>query len=188
MQRRRAPLLALAAVVAAMAGLGACGDDTVLTRATAPTDSTSSAIAASPTTGAAPAVVLRYAMTGGCEVLGPNCPTYTVWSDGTVELSRTGVDGPPEVTGHIPAAEVATWFASVHDLDAATLATQVGPGTCNSCVDGADITATVALPGGPVVLDSTALAFDPANPTFAALEHLMVDVRAVGDLTVRNGG
>ena len=161
--------------------LAGCGDDTVV--APRSTDTV-----ATPDTVAAPTVVLRYATTGGCVVLGPNCPTYTVWSDGTVDVSRTGVDAAPEITGHVPATEVQAWFASVHDLDATALAAQVGPGTCNSCVDGTDIVATVELPGGSVTLDSTKLAFDPADPTFAALERLMVDVRAVGALPLREGG
>ncbi|MFM2078586.1 MAG: hypothetical protein RJA49_2476 [Actinomycetota bacterium] len=150
-------------MVAILAG---CGDDTVV----------------------APRVVLRYATTGGCVVLGPNCPTYTVWMDGTVDVSRTGIDAPPEITGRVPAAEVQEWFASVQDLDPAALAAQVGPGTCNSCVDGTDIVATIERSGGPVTLDSTQLAFDPSDPTFAALERLMVDVRAVGALPLRGDG
>jgi hypothetical protein len=178
MQRHGTRVLALATVLAAFTALGGCGDDSTVSQRSSPT----------PDTIPAPAVVLRYATTGGCVVLGPNCPTYTVWNDGTVEVSRTGVDGPAEITGHIPATKVRTWFATVRDLDAAALAAHVGPGTCNSCVDGADIVATVELPAGPVVLDSTKLAFDPADPTFAALERLMTDVRAVGALPVRSGG
>ena len=58
---------------------------------------------------------------------------------------------------------------TVQDLDVAALSSEVGPGTCNSCVDGADITVTIELPGGPVVLDSTKLQFDPTHPVFAAL-------------------
>jgi hypothetical protein len=184
MTRRRHQLFAL--IVSAGAVLAACGDDAVVGGSTTPT---SEAVATQPSTtvAATPDVVLRYVTDGGCVVLGPNCPTYTVWSDGKVEIGRTHVDGPAEITGNISPDRVAQWFASVQGLDVAALAAKVGPGVCNSCVDGADIVATIELPGGPVVLDSTKLQFDPANPTFAALGTLMAEVQAVGELPIRTG-
>jgi hypothetical protein len=177
MIRRR--LLAL--TLSATAMLAACGDDSVVGGSTAATSTQATAPAAAPT------VVLRYVTDGGCVVLGPNCPTYTVWSDGKVEISRTHVDGPAEITGNVSPDRVAQWFASVQGLDVAVLAAKVGPGVCNSCVDGADIVATIELPDGPVVLDSTKLAFDPTDPTFAALGSLIAEVQAVGELPIRNG-
>lgn len=167
-------------VLLALATLAACGDDTVLT-------GESSAVAET-TAPAAPVVVLRYALDGGCVVLGPNCPTYTVWSDGRVDVSRTGVDGDPEVTGSVPATAVDEWRNATDGLDPDVLATEVGPGVCNSCVDGADITLTVTMPDGEIVLESTELEFDPQHPLFAALETLMVQVRAVGELPLIEQG
>ena len=85
--------------------------------------------------------VLRYETTGGCMMMGPNCATYVVYSDGTVEIYRTGENAPAEVVGSIPAAEVTAFLDSVKDTDFEALAAEVGPGTCNSCVDGIDIMA-----------------------------------------------
>ncbi len=177
-------LLTVTTVV--LASLAACGDDRVAggnPGGTNQVDTTAVSSTAVPSTAVpAPFVALTWADDGGCVVMGPNCPTYRVWSDGTVEISRTGEDSPAEVTGSIPAAQVAAWLASVADLDVETLAAAVGPGTCNSCVDGADTMLTVQTDAGDTLLDSTKLAFDPTNEFFADVERLMADVRAVGDL------
>ncbi|MEN9646043.1 MAG: hypothetical protein RL238_2712 [Actinomycetota bacterium] len=170
----------------ALLALAACGDDTVVgsdvsTAATADTVATS-------TTVPAPAEVLRYVTTGGCEVLGPNCPTWSVWDDGTVQVWRTAVGGEPEITGTIPVATVAAWQAVAADIDLTALRDEVGQGSCNSCVDGADIVVTVHRADGELVLDSTDLAFDPEHEVFAALEALMIAARGVGELPLEDAG
>lgn len=179
--RTTARLFTASATLALLASLAACGDDTIDEGAA----STGSASPTAPaTTVPAPFVALRWVDSGGCEVMGPNCPTYTVWNDGKVEISRTGDDAPPAVTGTIPASEVEAWLASVADLDTTALAASVGPGSCQSCVDGADHVVTVHTSKGDVTLDSTKMAFDPSNEVFAGLERLLTDVRAVGDLPI----
>ena len=152
--------------------LAACGDDSIDDAGSSDTTAANAApttTAAPVTTVPAPFVALRWADTGGCVVMGPNCPTYTVWSDGKVEISRTGEDTPPEVTGTIPVAEVEAWLASVADLDVDALAASVGPGSCQSCVDGADNLVTVHTSSGDVTVDSTKMAFDQSNAFFAGL-------------------
>lgn len=168
-------LLATTGSIVLLASLTACGDDRVVGGSSV--DTTTPA-----TTAPTPFVALTWADDGGCVVMGPNCPTFVVWSDGTVEISRTGEDTEPEVTGSIPAIVVATWLESVADLDVAALADDVGPGSCNSCVDGADTLLTVHTANGDVTLDSTELAFDTEHEFFAELERLMAGVRAVGEL------
>ncbi len=135
-----------------------------------------------------PSIALEYSEVGGCQMMGPNCATYVVYDSGKVEVFRTGEDAPAELTGEIPAAEVAAWLQSLEAVDFDALAAEVGPGECQSCVDGVDITATIHGAGGPVVLDSTKVRFDPANGVFAGLERLMTDVRAVGQLSLRQRG
>lgn len=160
------PLLAFAA---------ACGDD----------DESSATTAAAETTEAAePEVVLRYEAIGGCQMMGPNCPTYEVYDDGTVTIARTGENQPPEITGSIPADEILAFLDGAASIDFVALADRVGPGTCQSCVDGVDTMITMELPSGEVTLDSTVVNFDPAEPFFADLETLMTDVRAVGELSL----
>jgi hypothetical protein len=166
-------LLALALPLMSIA-LAACGDDSV--------------VPAAADTAPAPVEVLRYVTTGGCEVLGPNCPTWSIWDDGTVQVWRTAVGGEPEIAGTIPVSAVTAWQAVAAVIDLAALTDAVGPGTCNSCVDGADIVVTVHRADGEVVLDSTELAFDPGNTVFAALDTLMTTARTVGDLPLEEAG
>lgn len=167
----------------AMVALAACGDDSVVPGQAADTSSP-----VTPTTVPAPQEVLRYVTTGGCEVMGPNCPTWSIWDDGTVQVWRTAVGGEPEIVGTIPVATVIAWQAVADDIDLAALTAEVGPGACNSCVDGADLVVTVQRDTGAVTLDSTELAFDPTNEVFAALESLMTVARTVGDLPLEEAG
>lgn len=155
----------------------ACGDDSSTSRDTSGDTATPSH-----------SVVLRYETTGGCLMMGPNCATYVVYSDGTVEVYRTGENAPAEVVGSIPEAEVAAFLDSVDDTDFEALAAEVGPGTCNACVDGIDYIVTLTLADGPIELDSTIVNFDLTNDFFANVETLMEDVRAVGELAIQQRG
>lgn len=157
---------------ACLIAVAACGDD-------------SKSESTTPDTAASATEVLRYETVGGCQMMGPNCATYVVYSDGSVEIYRTGENTPAEVVGSIPAAEVAAFLDSVKDTDFDGLVADVGPGTCNACVDGLDIKATITFADGPVELDSTIVNFDLTHPLFANLETLMEDVRAVGELEIQ---
>lgn len=171
--------LALATCVIGIGSLAACGDDSPTT---APT--------AAPTTGptttepAEKVEAVRYETIGGCQMMGPNCGTWVVYADGTVEIYRTGENEPAEITGSIPAAEIAAYLESVKGTDFQALAEEVGPGTCQACLDGVDITLTLGLDSGPVVLESTVVNFDLEHPFFVNLETLMNDVWAVGELPI----
>ena len=148
--RRHRALLALLLPLAVVV-LAACGDDSVV-----PGQAADTSMPATPSTVAAPEEVLRYVTTGGCEVMGPNCPTWSIWNDGTVQVWRTAVGGEPEITGTIPVSTIDAWQAVVA--------------------------------GGDVTLDSTEMAFGPANEVFAALESLMTTARTVGELPLEEAG
>lgn len=132
--------------------------------------------------------VFRYETTGGCLMMGPNCATYVVYSDGRTEVYRTGENAPAEVIGLIPEAEVTAFLDSVKGTDFEALADEVGPGTCNACVDGIDIKLTLNLDSTTTALDSTIVNFDVSNSFFANVETLMEDVRAVGELEIQQRG
>ena len=180
--RRPRSLLALLLPITVVT-LTACGDDSVV-----PSEAADTSALATTSTVPTPQEVVRYVTTGGCEVMGPNCPTWSIWDDGTVHVWRTAVGGAPEISGTIPVAAVSAWQAVAADIDLAALTAEVGPGTCNSCVDGADLVVTVHRAGGDVTLDSTELAFDPTNEVFAALESLMTEARTVGELPLEEAG
>lgn len=116
-------------------------------------------------------------------VLGPNCPTWVVYSDGWVEVSRTptgpGVDDGAQATGTVSVDLLEAILRETRATDAATLADDLGPGSCQSCVDGADIVVTILDGEVSTTLDSLDVAFDPDHPLVAALTQLMSAVRAV---------
>jgi len=151
----------------ALVGLTACGDDSDEATATPVVEA------------------LRYEANGGCQMMGPNCATYVVYTDGTVEIFRTGESKPAEVTGAIPAAEISAYLESISDVDVDVLADEVGPGVCNACVDGIDVKLSINVDSAPIVLDSTVVSFDPEHPFFVNLDRLMVDVFAVGELPIQ---
>lgn len=166
-------------VIGCLTAVAACGDNSRTTENTA----------SLPTIGTAePTEVLRYEATGGCLMMGPNCATYVLYSDGTVEIFRTGENAPAEVTGSIPEAEVTAFLDSVTGTDFDALAAEVGPGTCNACVDGIDVLLTIVSSDGSTKLDSTVVNFDPTNDFFANVETLMEDVRGVGELAIQQRG
>jgi hypothetical protein len=167
-------------IATALVALAACGDDA--------TSSDGTTAAPVETTAVAEKVVgLRYEANGGCQMMGPNCATFVIYTDGTVEIYRTGENAPAEITGSIPADEITAFLDSVDGVDFQALAEAVGPGTCQACVDGIDAKVTIS-PDEEVLLDSTIVNFDPENEFFAALDSLMQDVYAVGELPIQQRG
>jgi len=116
--------------------------------------------------------------------MGPNCPKFVVYADGTVEIYRAGEQEPAEVTGSIDPSALAAFFdvAEAEDFDA--LIERLPPGTCQACVDGVDIVLDVKLNGENESLNSTVVAFDESEPFFAALNTLIEQVGAVGELPI----
>ena len=129
--------------------------------------------------------VFRYEAIGGCQMMGPNCATYVIYSDGSVEVYRTGENKPAELTGQLEDGEIDAFLAGAASIDFEALAAEVGPGTCNACVDGIDVVLTMALPDGEVQLDSTVINFDLEQPFFADVDTLIADAAAAtGELPI----
>ena len=103
-------------------------------------------------------------------MMGPNCATYVIYSDGSVEVYRTGENKPAELTGQLEDGEIDAFLAGAASIDFEALAAEVGPGTCNACVDGIDVVLTMALPDGEVQLDSTVINFDLEQPFLYLLD------------------
>jgi hypothetical protein len=179
---RGLPSIVLLSALSIAAVTAACGDDAEVVD-TRPPGSTEPAPAPQPN---ADGPVLIYEATGGCQMMGPNCPRFEVYADGTVEIFRAGENEPAEATGSVDAAAVAAFFA-VADVEAADFDTFVGglgEGTCQACLDGVDIQLDVKLNGASESLNSSVVSFDPGEPFFAALDTLMAKVFTVGELAV----
>lgn len=92
-------------------------------------------------------LVLSYAEVGGCDWAGPNCPTYQLWSDGTIEVLRSSLDGSggtPEDSAVIEAALATKIQRLARELPADFLDT-LPEGSCQACVDGIDVAIVVHL-------------------------------------------
>jgi hypothetical protein len=156
-------LIILALLVAACGEAGAT--DGTTTTATAPSPGE-------------PHVVLVTQYTGGCEMMGPNCPVYVVWSDGLVQLYRSappdGVFGPRsktagvEASANIDPAVVGALAGVVATLDFDELRARLEPGVAQAPFDGIDLTAGFGTPNGPETLDSVTYDFGANEPLFAA--------------------
>ncbi len=159
------PAIAFALVVSACASASpvAAPDDPTTT--TAPPD---------------PVLVLTITEDGGCFMMGPNCATYLVYSDGSVELQRTGHPDAPLDTATIDVTLVSdvTDRVAVTDLDA--LRESLPPGECRGCYDGTDVTFTYETPEGPAVFASVDVDIFVSEPLLSAswsvLEAAMVDL------------
>ncbi len=130
---------------------------------------------------AAPTPLLMINESGGCAMMGPNCATYVLWSDGHAYLYRDRfAPGPPQIppdpteaeTDAVIDTDIADRMAAViADTDFSALRTRLEPGQCWGCVDGIDYQLVVFTTGGPDVLSSVEVAFDTAEPFFAAVEE-----------------
>ncbi len=130
-----------------------------------------------------PYVVLVAEYTGGCEMMGPNCPVYVVWSDGMVQLYRTsppdGVFGPRSKTegvaasANIDPALVGALAGVTAALDFDELRARLEPGVAQAPFDGIDVTASFGTPSGPETLDSVTYDFGADEALFAAFDAVV---------------
>jgi hypothetical protein len=173
--RHRLVVLAVALFIASCGGDASGPNGPVTTPA--PVGPTTTTIA-TPVIGEA-TVVLVAELTGGCMMMGPNCPTYVLWDDGRAVVVRGAPpvdpfteridDGFIEAVGFIDATLAAAVGEAVSGTDFAALERRLGPGRCNGCVDGIDTTISMAAPSGRVHLSSIDVEFDEDEPFFAAV-------------------
>ncbi len=145
-----------------------------------------------PVSAAGPLVVI--AETGGCFMMGPNCSTTVVMSDGSFRVFRTDpadVLAVPadstqaELSGQLDVQDLAEAIA---DTDFDALTTQLGAGTCNGCVDGIDLYVRFYTDSGAVDLDSQQYGFDSAVEVFRSLELVQMGIGESGDLEIMQRG
>lgn len=111
---------------------------------------------------------------GGCMMMGPNCPVYRFFTDGTVELVRlTEEEEPPLGSADIDPALVSAVTDLVGSTDLDALAASLPPGECRGCYDGIDVTYLYLAVDDPVItiagrFSSTEVELVPTEPLFAA--------------------
>ncbi|MGH8911563.1 MAG: hypothetical protein ACRDVD_03550 [Acidimicrobiia bacterium] len=120
---------------------------------------------------------------GGCQMMGPNCPTYELDRDGTFRLFRTG--DPAVVTeSQIDAATTAEVWDQLAEVDIAALIERAGPGSCQACVDGIDTVISYTVGTEEVSLASTAIAFDTGEPFFAVINEAIEAMGATAPMPI----
>ena len=193
MKKTLALVLVTLALVAA-----SCGDDggvdeqlgAVVATAT-PAEATTSTI--SPVL-AEPVPLVVIAEIGGCFMMGPNCSTTLVMSDGAFGVFRTDpadvLSVPTDVSGAdiVGQTDVAALATAVAATDFEELKSMLGPGTCQACVDGIDTTVRFYTANGRVELDSVEFDFDGALDLFDQLQDVQSAIRGSGDLEQKQRG
>jgi hypothetical protein len=183
---KRILLVVILAVVA-----GACGDAGGEPEAAA---ATITAPPEPPTVLSEPVPLIVISEVGGCFMLGPNCATTLVMSDGSFGVFRTDPAKVSEVSLAISDAEytgsvqIADLGRSIASTDFDELRQSLGPGTCNGCVDGIDLVVRIFTASGTEDLDSQQLAFDPDVDLFRYLEEMRRAIADLGALEVQPRG
>jgi len=128
-----------------------------------------------------PELLMVISENGGCLMMGPNCRTFGLWSDGTAAVYRGGTGLPVDTLDQdsaadvaIIGAELATRLATISnttDFDA--LVERLEPGSCQACVDGIDYWLTLHTEAGARQLSSNEFAFDQAEPLFQAVGEVL---------------
>jgi hypothetical protein len=85
-----------------------------------------------------PYVVVTVVQDGGCMMMGPNCPTYEISSDGSVALYRSGAEQVDQSTIDTALVDAIVAESAGTDLDA--LRQRLPQGECQGCYDGIDTT------------------------------------------------
>jgi len=105
---------------------------------------------------------------GGCFMAGPNCATYVVYSDGTIEVLRTGEPDTVEATTGVDAALAATIRDLVATTDLEALRSGLPEGEMTAAYDGVDTTFIFHTTGGDVTFSSAVVELVESEPLFAA--------------------
>ena len=182
----RISLVAIA-VLAATAGCGAADE----TSGVAPT----STVATLVTTTLVPipeppAPLVVVAEVGGCYMLGPNCATTVVMSDGTFGVFRNDpanvLDVPTSLVDadFVGSTDVAALANAIAATDFDELREILGPGECRACFDGIDYQVRFMTPDGGEDLSSVDHEFDATLDLFAELDLLTQVVQGSGALEV----
>ena len=118
-------------------------------------------------------VLATVEQTGGCMMMGPNCPTYVIRADGQVTLLATGGSDEPVDSTFINPALTTDLAWQMSTTDFAVLRSGLPPGQCQGCYDGIDTAFVFMTRSQTVTFDSVRTELDPSVPLFATMWRIV---------------
>jgi hypothetical protein len=130
--------------------------------------------AATTTTPADPeSVLVTVEQSGGCMMMGPNCPTYVVHANGRVMLLRTGGSGEPVDSTFVDPALTTDLAWLMTTTDYTDLRARLPQGECQGCYDGIDTIFVFAAGPSAVAFNSIDTVLDPSEPLLRAVWRIV---------------
>ena len=133
-------------------------------------------------------VVLTVEQSGGCMMMGPNCPTYVVRANGQVEIFRTGdADDAVDVT-RVDMRLMTDLANEIGSSDLEAIRARLDEGECRGCYDGIDTAMEFETVSGIVRFDSMDEELSSAEPLFAAVWAIVETAAAEMTLPMEQRG
>lgn len=135
-----------------------------------------------------PEPLVLIAETGGCYMLGPNCATIQVMSDGSFGVFRNdpadviAVPATLDAADYTGSVDILAFSQAIAATDFEELRRTLGPGECRACVDGIDYEVRFLTQAGPEDLSSADYEFDSSLDLFAELDTVIRAASAAGTL------
>jgi hypothetical protein len=129
-------------------------------------------------------VLVTVEQTGGCLMMGANCPTYVVHANGEVALFRTGGTG-EIVDSTFVDPSLATdlaWLMSTTNYS--ELRAGLAVGECQGCYDGIDTRFIFVNQQSIVAFDSIDTELDPSEPLFGTVWRIFEAAVLATDMPV----
>lgn len=112
-------------------------------------------------------IILTVEQSGGCMMMGPNCPTYVVYADGHVDLYRTGEPDSLVDTTFVDESLVTDVITEIALTDFTALRRRLPAGECQGCYDGIDSVFVFPGASGDVTFDSITEELNSSEPLLA---------------------
>jgi hypothetical protein len=131
-------------------------------------------------------VLVTVQQTGGCLMMGPNCPTYVVFADGTVDLLRSGQPDSVIDSTVVDEAQVAKLLGDLAAADFAALRERLPVGECQGCYDGIDTVFVFGSAPDVVTFDSIETELTTSEPVFQSVWDIVGAARQSLQLPIKD--
>jgi hypothetical protein len=130
-------------------------------------------------------VLVTVEQTGGCLMMGPNCPTYVVFANGTVDLIRSGQSDSVIDSTVVDEAQVTRLLGDLAAADFAALRERLPVGECQGCYDGIDTVFVFGSAPDVVAFDSIETELTTSEPVFQSVWDIVGAARQSLQLPIK---